>query len=218
MSTAPPRAPAASSLLGAALFLFIPAVLYLFVAHPAPLAASLASGIVLMIGHRFVARPYFLTYRPEICVWCHRRFEGKRPATLALDLASGSERVSILTCEKHADPTRRFFSFLERFGWPLRLGIGLPLVALLGALAGASLGSFGAARWLEPATESFRLIVGVTVQLAALGPLLGAPVRTARAVFPVHNFYLLGIHSTLWVFRLVGIWWIYAALMFWIAR
>jgi hypothetical protein len=32
----------------------------------------------------------------------------------------------------------------------------------------------------------------------------------------VHNFYLLGIRAILWVFRLVGLWWIVAAGRFWL--
>ena len=27
--------------------------------------------------------------------------------------------------------------------------------------------------------------------------------------FPVHNFFLLGVRNLLWIFRLVGIWWIW---------
>ena len=26
--------------------------------------------------------------------------------------------------------------------------------------------------------------------------------------FPVHNLFLLGVRNTLWVFRLVGLWWL----------
>lgn len=43
---------------GVLLFLFIPVVLFLFVRHPEPVGASLVGGIVLMLGHRFLARPY----------------------------------------------------------------------------------------------------------------------------------------------------------------
>ena len=32
-----------------------------------------------------------------------------------------------------------------------------------------------------------------------------------RSAFPAHNLLLLGIGNTLWVFRLVGVWWLAAA-------
>ena len=57
---------------GVLLFLFIPLVLYLFVRHPEPIAASLAAGVGLMLGHRFLARPYMVRAMPRKCVWCNR--------------------------------------------------------------------------------------------------------------------------------------------------
>lgn len=202
------RSPTFRGLLGVALFLFIPVVLFLFVAHPEPVAASLAAGVVLMAGHRFVALPYFRAVRPTTCAWCHRTFDAARPGAAAVELAMGGDTVSLLACERHVEPTRRFFEFLDRFRWPLRLGIALPLVALLAALGAAAAGHTGL---LERATETFRLVVGVTVHVAALGPFAGRPARAATAAFPVHNFYLLGIRAILWIFRLVGVWWIVSA-------
>ena len=40
--------PLAGTIFGVVLFLFIPAVLYLFVAHPAPVGASVAAGLLLL--------------------------------------------------------------------------------------------------------------------------------------------------------------------------
>ena len=73
-----PLRPATSAAVGVALFLFIPAVLVLFVVHPEPIAASLASGVVLMMGHRLIAMPYFRAVRPSTCAWCHRTLDGAR--------------------------------------------------------------------------------------------------------------------------------------------
>lgn len=201
----------AAALTGAALFLFIPAVLYLFVAHPAPVGWSLAAGVVLMLGHRFLARPYFQARRPVTCAWCNRPFDGTGPVAHALDLEVGGERIAILACERHVDPTRRFFGFLDTWRPYFRASIGLPLVALLLTLAALAAGSAAAAAWVQPVTDLFRFLIGVSVHVAALGPFAGAPLRAARAAFPVHNFYLLGIRATLWVFRLVGVWWIVSA-------
>ena len=207
------------NILGVVLFLFIPVVLFLFVAHPAPVAGSVAAGLLLMAGHRFLARPYMLAARPHKCIWCNRAFavqpDAERAPRRAVELAQGGALppLELLTCEAHVEPTRRFFSFVDRLRQPLRVGIGLPLGLLLGALGAFSA---GVGDWTEPATALFRLSVGLTVNLAALGPWLGAPREQSRPAFPVHNFYLLGIRAILWIFRLVGIWWIAAGGIYWL--
>jgi len=194
-------------ILGVLLFLFIPVVLYLFVQHPAPVGASLVAGVVLMLGHRFVARPYFLRVREAKCAWCNRWLEG-RPDLERFAVVAGGQEVLFVACPGHALPARRFFAWVDRLRLPLRLGIGAPLLALLGALAAAA---FGRGAAVPVATEAFRLVIGLTVHLAALGALLGTARETpARAAFPLHNFSLLGIRGILWIFRLVGIWWILA--------
>lgn len=219
-----PAAPAAidprrATLLGIVLFLFIPVVLFLFVAHPRPVAASLGAGLLLMVGHRFLARPYMLATRPHKCVWCNRFFTagegGARAPHRAVELAQGGALppLELLACAAHVAPARRFFAFVDRCRQPLRLGIGLPLGLLLGSLIAFSA---GVGDWTASATALFRLAVGLAVHLAALGPWLGAPRERSSAAFPVHNFYLLGIRAILWIFRLVGIWWIVAGGSYWL--
>ncbi len=211
--------PRRAAVLGMVLFLFIPVVLYLFVAHPAPVAGSLAAGLLLMAGHRFLARPYMLATRAHKCVWCNRAFDeqpgGESTPQRAVELAQGGAlpALELLTCAAHVAPTQRFFAFVDRCRLPLRIGIGLPLGLLLGALVALSA---GLGDWTEPATALFRLAVGLTVHLAALGPWLGALRPESRAAFPVHNFYLLGIRAILWIFRLVGIWWIVVGGSYWL--
>lgn len=217
-STAPAAstiAPRRATVLGVVLFLFIPVVLVLFVAHPAPVAGSLAAGLLLMVGHRFLARPYMLATRPHKCIWCNRFFTERRPGQLALVLAQGGDApaLDLLACAAHVDPARRFFAFVERCRQPLRIGIGLPLGLLLGSLVAFSA---GLGDRTESATALFRLAVGLSVHLAALGPWFGAPREHSRAAFPVHNFYLLGVRAILWIFRLVGIWWIVAGGSYWL--
>ncbi|MGE0639291.1 MAG: hypothetical protein AB7G12_05795 [Thermoanaerobaculia bacterium] len=208
MTTPRKLSPLTADLLGAALFLFIPLVLYLFVAHPAPAGWSLAAGVGLMLGHRFLARPYFLARRPVTCAWCHRTFAANDAVGHALDLTAGKEKVAILACEQHVDPTRRFFGFLDSYRPYFRASIALPLLAMLVAIGALAAGNERGIAWTPSLTDLFRLLVGITVHVAALGPYAGSPVRAARAAFPVHNFYLLGIRATLWIFRLVGVWWI----------
>ena len=197
--------PAAATLAGLLLFLFIPLVLYLFVAHPEPVGASLVAGVVLMVGHRFVARPYFERVRARKCIWCNRALDGGAN----LEVAAPGGPVVFAACPAHVEPAGRFFSWVDRLRLPLRLGIGLPLVALLVALGAAAVGAeLGSPERLELVTDLFRLVVGLTVNLAALGALAGRPRPLPRAAFPLHNFSLLGVRNLLWVFRLVGLWWI----------
>ncbi len=199
--------PGALQAMGIALFAFIPVVLFLFVRHPAPIAASLAGGVVLMLGHRFLARPYMERARERKCIWCNRVLAPAAPRS-RVGVLAGSEDVGFAACPGHEGPAGRFFAWADRLRLPLRLGIGVPLVALLAALA---LAAGGDARWAPRATELFRLVVGLTVNLAALGPVAGRIAGTPRAAFPLHNFTLLGVRNILWIFRLVGIWWIVAA-------
>lgn len=212
MPRTPGTAPATPQLTGGLLFLFIPVVLGLFVKHPEPVAASLIAGVALMLGHRFLARPYFVRVRGAKCVWCNRWIVGTGRAAAAetVAVASGTELVRFAACPGHAEPARRFFAWVDRMRLPLRAGIGLPLVALLVALGFAATGR--ATAGLPVATEVFRFVVGLTVHLAAIGPFVAAPATDdpPRAAFPLHNFSLLGVAAILWIFRLVGIWWILA--------
>lgn len=206
-----------ATLFGVALFLFIPVVLVLFVAHPRPVGASVAAGVLLMLGHRFLARPYMLATRPLKCVWCNRHFSNvpgeAAEGALAVRLADGGATpLEIRACAAHVERTQRYFAWLAAWKLLLRLGIGLPLGLLLGCLVAFSA---GLGDWTAEATALFRLSVGVSVQIAALGPWLGRPREASAAAFPVHNFYLLGIRNILWIFRLVGLWWIYAGASFW---
>jgi hypothetical protein len=200
---------------GVLLFLFIPLVLYLFVRHPEPVAASLGAGIVLMAGHRFLARPYMVRAIPHKCLWCNRLLApALDAATRTLDLVIDGRLTAARCCAAHQAPTARCFRFLGMARLPLRLGIFAPLLLLLAALAAAAAGH---PRALPAATALFQLLVGLTVSAAAWGALLvRAPARPAPlpVAFPAHNFFLLGVRALLWIFRLVGAWWIVRGLSF----
>lgn len=189
-------------LLGVGLFLFIPLVLFLFVRHPEPVGASLAAGLVLMVGHRFLARPYMEAVRTHKCFWCNG---APQPHGEPLLLRAGASEIGTVVCPRHHMPAARFAAFVERARLPLRAGIFVPLLILLLALVAAALGE---RRWLDPAVALFQLLVGITVNVAAFGYLAAKPQTPARLPFPAHNFFLLGVRNLLWVFRLVGLWWI----------
>ncbi len=196
---------------GVLLFLFIPVVLFLFVRHPEPIGLSLAAGVVLMVGHRFLARPYMERARAAKCLWCNRALP-QASETLELETAAGP--LTARCCPGHRTPAARFFA--NAFAWRLvlRIGIFLPLLLLLGSLAWTALGAAGRPVPLPAITALFQLVVGLTVNVAALGPFLGKPVERPAVPFPIHNFFLLGVRNLLWIFRLVGIWWIVRGLLY----
>ena len=200
---------------GVLLFLFIPLVLFLFVAHPAPVAASLLAGVALMLGHRLLARPYMERVRLAKCLWCNHVFApAEAAAAEGLELEGGGAVAPVRCCPGHGEPVARFFAFLHDWRWPLRVGIFVPLLALLAALAATAA---GLALPLAAITAGFKLAIGVTVNVAAFGYLTASPRAPLRAPFPAHNFFLLGVRTLLWIFRLVGIWWIVVGLRFFLA-
>jgi hypothetical protein len=194
---------------GILLFLFIPVVLFLFVRHPEPTAASLIAGVVLMVGHRLVARPYMERVLPVKCAWCNRVLPPESGETL--ELRSGERTIQARCCPGHRPPAAKFFGFLDSWRWVLRAGIFVPLLLLLATLAAAA---FGFEPPLEEVTAFFKLAVGITVNLAAWGYLSARDRSPAAVPFPVHNFFLLGVRNLLWVFRLVGIWWIWQGISY----
>jgi hypothetical protein len=144
-------------------------------------------------------------------VWCNRipprGTGGGESGPEILELTAGGEVHRALACPGHRQPAARFFAWVAAGRYAFGAGIFLPLLLLLGALAAASLGERGP---LPAATALFQLAVGITVNAAALGPLLGRAAATPVAVpFPLHNFFLLGVRTLLWIFRLVGIWWLW---------
>lgn len=130
-----------------------------------------------------------------------------------LELRSGDGLVQARCCAGHRAPAARYLSFVSAWRWPMRIGIFVPLLILLGALAATA---FGRVVDVAGATALFQLAVGVTVNLAAVGYLFRAPAADRAPIevpFPLHNFFLLGLRSLIWVFRLVGVWWIWQGLV-----
>ena len=59
------------------------------------------------------------------------------------------------------------------------------------------------------AALQFRLVVALVVVVASIAyRSVDAPDAELASPFPLHNLLLLGIRQTLWVFRLVGAWWL----------
>lgn len=200
---------------GVLLFLFIPTVLYLFVQHPEPVSGSLGVGVALMVLHRFLARPYMVRVAPHKCLWSNRRLGPEDGEPVEIHHRSGVQRARCLSC--HAPRLRRFFAFVDRFRGPLAIAVFGPLLLLLVGLGLAAAGVEPPIP-LKTITGIFQLVIGVTVNVAAWAPFLGSFAGEAkndaplRMTFPIHNFFLLGVSNLLWIFRLVGAWWIVVGL------
>lgn len=195
-------------LLGVVLFLPIPFVLYLFVVQPRPLDRSLAIGVMVMIAHRFVARPYMRRIAERRSLWTG--LPTAEPGRVELRLGSSSLVAAVST--HHRERLLRFFAFLQRWRWAIRAGIFLPLLSLLVCLA---LAANGTPTPLGTITGFFQLAVGTTVAAAAfLWPLERLPREPIVPAVPVHTFFLLGVVPLLWIFRLVGLWWIWKGLSY----
>jgi hypothetical protein len=194
------------ALQGLALFAFIPLVLWLFLVQAPGPAWSLALGLAIMAGHRAVAAAWAARHAQKRCLWCARR--GDFASGLPVTRGSNSTTFGICS-QSHARLARQFFGFLDRYRVAIRLGIFVPLALLLGGTALRAIGITVIPHAVN--ALMFRAIVAGTVVTASLAFRAAPASAEPRSAFPVHNFFLLGIRHTLWVFRLVGAWWLVAA-------
>jgi hypothetical protein len=145
----------------------------------------------------------------ERCLWCGRF--GRFGETFTV-LAGGHEHVVAACRPAHRDDAARFLTFIARWRIPIAIGIFVPLVVLIaGSLAQAAGHPFLAHDWNA---WQFRTIVALTVVATSVAyrP-VQQPAEPLRSPFPLHNLFLLGIRNTLWVFRLVGAWWLVAGVI-----
>jgi hypothetical protein len=194
---------------GILLFLFIPLVLYLFLQYPAGLLPSFVVAIVLMLGHRFIARPFFLRNKNFRCFWCGRTGKNREK----LEVRSGKARIEIEACIQPCSAhAQSFFAFTYKYRALLRLGIFVPLLWYIVTML---LDDFGV--WSFPRDWNrfiFQFFIALTVVTISFS--YRSTKQTVELVFPfpIHNLFLLGAKNTLLVFRYVGIWWIAASLWF----
>jgi hypothetical protein len=193
-------------LAGLLLFLPVPAVLALFTRQPFGPWTSLGLGLALMSTHRLYARPFALARASERCLWCG----GGALDGPVVDLEEPSGRTGWRACRAdHA-------ALLGRtMGWAARRRLFL-MMGILGSLAVFLLGSAVVAAGFWPiltggdAVALFQVGVGATVlPLGWLGP-RGPHGTPGRLPFPLHIQALIGTVFVLWLFRLVGLWWLVA--------
>lgn len=197
--------------MGLLLFLPVPLVLFLFTAQPLGPWPSLGLGVAIMLTHRLYARPWALARAGRRCLWCGGP-AGEGPW---IELEEPLESTSWRACgEPHAGLLARTLGWAGERSLFLRLGILGALAALLGLSVAAALGR-PAGLGAGDAAAVFRLGIALTVlPFGWLAPLTGpAGGPRGRLPFPVHLQALLGTAQVLWLFRLVGLWWLGAALL-----
>jgi hypothetical protein len=196
------------ALQGAALFAFIPLVLFLYLQLPLGPGSSLLLGLALMLAHRFVASPWMARHSRERCLWCGRTGNLASPLPIPLPIRAEGRDWTLAACgAAHADLAGRFLTFVERRRAWIALGIFLPLALLLVGTAALALGHPFIAH--DGNRLQFRTIVALTVVGVSLAyRTVPAPAAPLRSPFPLHNLFLLGIRATLWVFRIVGVAWL----------
>ncbi len=198
---------------GVLLFLFIPLVLWLFLAQPKWPAVALAAGVVIMLAHRRLAGPFLAKNVSLRSAWTGAELpqaEAGAPRFVYRVLASGREWPMHFSSEAERERAARFFTLAHEALLPLRFAILAPLLYFLvmeSLRIGGVVGDTAAVdNWI------FRGMIGATTLTVALGyrfvdsiPPERGPVRFP---FPVHNVFLLGGRWTLVIFGAVGAWWI----------
>jgi hypothetical protein len=202
---------------GLLLFLFIPVVLVLLLVQPLGPLPSLLLAIVLMLGHRFVAQPFSERHRLERCLWCGRDVPAGIGEPVPVVRPNGRV-VEYQTCSPAERSCAGRWLGLHRLATDnallIRLAIVLPLLNLL--LVDLAL-SFLGRSWMshEVASLVFRGVIALAVVSISFLYLRRRPqpggewiAPAKRFPFPPHNLSLLGAGWTLWIFRIVGVWWL----------
>jgi len=194
---------------GVLLFLFIPLVLFLYLRQPLGPAVSIVLGLAIMFGHRFLAAPWMARHATERCLWCGR--SGAFEDVFHV-MSAGRDQAVVACSSRHRNSSARFLTFVARYRAPIAIGILVPLLVLLvGTLTFAAGRPLLAQEW---SSWQFKMIVAFTVVVTSLAyRAIVRPVEPLRSAFPLHNLFLLGIRNTLWIFRIVGAWWLIAGLV-----
>jgi hypothetical protein len=198
---------------GVGLFAFIPLVLVLYLAQPLGTLPSLILGVVIMLGHRWIARPFSRRHRRERCLWCGRPLPLAR---VELRLRERGGPADYAFCPPSERTCRQRWVGLHRLGvrWAgaLKLGILGPVFAYLALEFLRGAGREVVAH--EVAVAAFKGIIAAVVVAVSFGYLALRPQGDPQEApaepfpFPLHNLTLLGAAWTLWIFRVVGLWWL----------
>jgi hypothetical protein len=206
----------ADRLLGALIFLPVPAVLWLFTRAPLGTVGSLGLGVLVMLTHRLYARPFVLARAGRRCLWCGGAAGDGPRLEVAEPLGTRPWRAC---SERHGERLARVLGWAGAHARFLRIGILGALGIFLLAMPFAGIGRLG------PVTGGdviaiFKLGVSLTVlPFGWLAAWRGRPAaETAVVPFPVHIQALIGTWLVLWLFRLVGVVWLFQAVAHFASR
>lgn len=196
---------------GLALFLFIPLVLWLFLAQPGPDLVALLAGVAIMFGHRLLASPFVDRNLDKRCIWSGEEIA---PGCGYKVTSSGQTRTFNSYNDAYRDHASRFFTFAQQFAWPLRIAILAPLAFYLVMEILRAVGVNATSHALNAVV--FQGVIGLTTLTTFVAYRFVKPIPHMKGPvnfpFPAHNVALLGIFWTLLVFATVGAWWIYTAI------
>jgi hypothetical protein len=195
-------------LVGIGLFLPVPLVLALLTRAPLGELPSLGLAVVLIATHRLYARPFALSRVHYRCLWC----AGTSADGPSLALVEPLGETSWRTCGvAHHERLRRVLGFEQTHAQWLRACILGSLVVLLAVMVLVGLAVLGPGQ-LDDAVALFRCAVPAAVlPLSLLGPRASPAAEPIRVPFPVHIQALVGTWAVLWLFRIVGVWWLVLA-------
>jgi len=199
---------------GLVLFLVLPLAIHLQLAQPIEPLAALLIGTGLLLIQPISAAPFVRRNLWRRCVWSGAEIA---PGCEYRVLSGGGEWVFRTAGSAQRDQAARFFTFGQRFAWPLRIVFYGPLayfvVMEVLRLSGFDGGTSAAVNRLV-----FQGGIGAAslVVFATHGRIEPVPHHAREAVrfpFPVQSVALLGVSWTLLTFAAVGAWWLASAII-----
>lgn len=190
---------------GLALFLPVPLVLWLLTRAPLGVPASLAVATAVMLTHRPIARPFALARARRRCLWCGGP-AGDGPAFAVRE--PGASSTWRACSDRHARHCAATLGWADRRRSALRVVIVGAVAGMLVAGLLAGWGRLGPVGFAD-VSAGFRLVIaGAVLPLGLLAPRAPGELAEVRAPFPVHLQALVGTRWVLWLFRLVGLYWL----------
>jgi hypothetical protein len=190
---------------GIALFLFIPLVLVLYLRMPLGPAPSVLLGIAIMLAHPTIARPFMDRHLAQRCFWCGRDLSGP-----GVEVPFRSRRGTIAARACTSEHARRLGAFARTVAAGRGVLFVLVVLPVCAYLANAILTMSGHGYVsLDAARAMFKIPIAVAVVVTSFAWPLGSRLAREPAIdFPAHNLSLLGVSFTLWIFRIVGLFWL----------
>jgi hypothetical protein len=159
-----------------------------------------------MLGHRFIARPFMMKHGESRCIWSGEPLPEKKAL---FHITDGKDKVILYgTNLKNKENALRFFNFLYKFRFIIKPAILLTLLWYLVSVIMYQSSNKLIYLSLDSLILIFKMIIAFTVVSVSILYRFGKYDDNVKSIFPVHNLSLLGIFWTLWIFRVVGAFWI----------